>query len=194
MNTIRFEIYPSEESNDHQVRIIIDDFDFLGNDYLGIDPPSFFKQKNLFEAGELLIGRCTCGCEGCDDYPIQVSLGENTIIWSDSNGLRLEFDKSEYENAVSVTKNDYSWEDKNRRVERYVSDLLRQTETKDKYIFNWASARIRENVITLSYSKQTGQKSYEIDQRLFEIVWDGKSVESGIVGVEKFIKEILYEN
>jgi len=194
MNTIRFEMYPSEESNDHQVRIIIDDFDFLGNDYLGIDPPSFFEQKNLFEAGELLIGRCTCGCEGCGDYPVKVSLSENTVIWLDfviRDGLKLEFDKSEYENAVSVAKNDYNWEDKNRRVERYVSNLLKQTETKDKHIFNWASARIRENVITLSYSKQIGQKSFEIDQRLFEIEWDGESVESGIVRTEKFIKENL---
>ena len=187
-------MYPSEESNDHQVRIIIDDFDFLGNDYLGIDPPSFFEQKNLFEAGELLIGRCTCGCEGCGDYPVKVSLSENTVIWLDfviRDGLKLEFDKSEYENAVSVAKNDYNWEDKNRRVERYVSNLLKQTETKDKHIFNWASARIRENVITLSYSKQIGQKSFEIDQRLFEIEWDGESVESGIVRTEKFIKENL---
>jgi len=184
MNTIKFEIYPSGESNDHQIRIIIDDFDFLGNDYLGIDPPSFFVQKNLFGTGELLIGRCTCGCIGCADYPVQVSLSKNSIIWSDSNGLRLEFDKLEYKNAVCITKNDYDWEDENRRVERYVSNLLKQTETKDKYTFDWASARIKKEVITLSYSKQT-------DQRLFEIVWDGKSMESGIVGAKKFIEETL---
>jgi hypothetical protein len=187
MNTIKFEMYPSDESNDHQVRIIIDSLDFLGNDYLGIDPPFFFTQKNLFDTGELLIGRCTCGCEGCGDYHIEVSLNENSVIWSNSNGLRLEFDRTKYENTVSIAKNDYSWEDKNRRVERYVSDLLKQTKIKNKYIFNWASARIKENVITLSYSSQTGQM-------LFEILWDGESVESGIIGAEKFIYEHKKQN
>ncbi|MDR2967784.1 MAG: hypothetical protein LBU74_07535 [Methanobacteriaceae archaeon] len=108
MNTIKFKMHLSYESNDHQVRIIIDNLDFLGKDYLGIDPPSFFAQKNLFETGELLIGRCTCGCEGCRDYPVEVSLNKNTIIWSNSSGLKLEFDKFEYENAIRIAENDHS--------------------------------------------------------------------------------------
>ena len=189
MNTIKFEIYPSEESNDHQVRIIIDNSDFLGNDHLGIDPPSFFAQRNLFEAGELLIGRCTCGCEGCDDYSVNVFLQEDTIIWSNSNGLTLEFNKSEYDNAISTAKKDYSWEDNNRRVERYVFDLLRRTKTKDEYTFDWASARIKENFITLSYSRHNEQRLVR-DQKLFEIEWDGKSVESGVVSAEKFVETL----
>lgn len=56
---------PNPETNDSEVRILIDDNDFLGNDYLGLDPPVFFDQQTFFQAGELMIGRCTCGCEGC---------------------------------------------------------------------------------------------------------------------------------
>ena len=110
MNTIRFEIHPSKESNDHQVRIIIDNSDFPGDDYLGIDPPQFFAQKKYFKTGELLIGRCTCGCVECGDYIVQVSTTDNIIIWSDSTGRKMEFDKSAYENVIYAAKND-CWED-----------------------------------------------------------------------------------
>ena len=180
MHTIRFEISPSEDSNDHQVRIMIDHSDFLGGDYLGIDPPRFFAQGNLFEAGDLLIGRCTCGCEGCGDYPVFVSVNSNTITWSNLSGLKLEFDRAEYNKAIQTAKNDQSWEDKNRRVERVVSDLLRQTTTKDGYGFDWASARIKENCIMLSYSKNR-------DQKVFEIEWDGASAASGVIHAEKLL-------
>jgi hypothetical protein len=44
VNKLSFKILPSPSTNDHELRILIDDQDFLGKDYLGIDPPSFFSQ------------------------------------------------------------------------------------------------------------------------------------------------------
>jgi len=39
VNKLSFKILPSPSTNDHELRILIDDQDFLG-----IDPPSFFSQ------------------------------------------------------------------------------------------------------------------------------------------------------
>src|SRR6476659_3666038 len=82
MNKISFNILSCPESNDHEMRIIIDNEDFLGIDYLGIDPHVFFSRDNFDKNGELMIGRCTCGCEGCSDYPVTVSINDSTISWT----------------------------------------------------------------------------------------------------------------
>ncbi len=181
MNKIAFKIIPSPSSNDHQVRIKIDEVDFLGEEYLGIDPFIFFLQEKNYINGELLIGRCTCGCEGCGDYSVSVSLDGDVVIWSDLNGLTYEFKELEYKSAIKNIQNDHSWEDNNRRVERLVSDLLKQTKTKDNCIFDWASTRIKMKRITLSYSKNCVQQLFEID-------WDGQSPESGLENVKRFIE------
>jgi hypothetical protein len=180
-------------SNDHQVRIIIDDVDLLGKDYLGIDPPEFFTQANLYKTGELLIARCTCGELGCGDYILNVSLNGEKIIWSGPPEFKLEFDKSQYFEAVKTAKNDHSWEDKNRRVERYVSNILKHTKTKDGYTFEWASARIKDNTIFLSYKKLKKEQLFP-EQCLFEIKWDGQSFKSGVESAEKFLKATFNEN
>jgi hypothetical protein len=108
MNTLSFQILVSKETNDHQVRILIDGMDILGKDYLGIDPPMFFEQAGLLETGEILIGRCICGEIECGDYPVDVNKVDGKIIWSDNNGLHLEFDKESYLNTVSIAKTDHS--------------------------------------------------------------------------------------
>lgn len=93
MNTIAFKILPALESNDHEVRILTDGNDLLGEDYLGLDPPAFFGQSNFFVTGELMIGRCTCGCEGCSDYPVTVSIDNNLITGQTRMGLILNSKK-----------------------------------------------------------------------------------------------------
>ena len=182
MNKLTFKILPSPESNDHEIRILIDGEDFLGGDYLGLDPPAFFSQENFDKNGELMIGRCTCGCEGCSDFPITVVANENTISWTNNYGLNLLFDKTEYKSSITNAQNDHSWEDIKRKVERLTTDILKHSQTKDKYIFNWASARINERQINLSYSKNG-------EQKLFGIVWDGKTDNNVKKNAEEFLRE-----
>jgi hypothetical protein len=168
MNKVSFNILQSPETNDHEVRILIDNEDILGKDYLGLDPPSFFSQDNFAQNGELMIGRCTCGVEGCCDYPVTVIVNDNTISWTNGYGLNLVFEKEIYDRSITAAKNDHSWEDLKRRVERLVENILKNSQTKDNYIFNWASTRIKNKQITLSYSKNG-------DQKLFDIKWDEKT-------------------
>jgi hypothetical protein len=185
MNKIAFKILPSPETNDHEIRILIDNEDFLGDDYLGLDPPSFFSQDTFDTNGELMIGRCTCGVEGCSDYPMTITVNEKTITWTDNNGLNLEFDKTEYLSSFATTKADYSWEDIKRKVERLTTDILKHSKTTDGFKFDWASARIKENQITLSYSKNG-------EQKLFDIDWNGQSEAYIKQDAEKFLEKISY--
>lgn len=187
MNALSFKILPTDESHDHEIRILIDDSDILGNDYLGIDPPEFFGQHSLITTGQLLIGRCSCGVVGCDDYPVNVNIFDNKITWTNNNGLNLEFDKSVYLKAISNAKADHSWENKERRVERLTSDMLKNTKTMNNYKFDWTSARIKENVITVSYSKD-GQ------QNLFEFNWDGRTDQSAVNGANLFLTQGQIKN
>jgi len=184
MNKISFKILVSAETNDHEVRIFIDNEDFLSDDYLGLDPSSFFGQDNFDKNGELIVGRCTCGVEGCCDYPITVVINQDTLLWTDNNGLHLLFEKQDYYCAINAAKNDYSWEDIKRKVERLTTSILRNSQTKDNYIFNWASTRIKENKITVSFSKNGNQK-------MFDMVWDGQTDENIIQNAERFLKENL---
>ncbi|MDB5276159.1 MAG: hypothetical protein JWR61_1114 [Ferruginibacter sp.] len=184
MNKISFKILPSSETNDHEIRVLIDNEDFLGDDYLGLDPPSFFEQDNFDKDGELMIGRCTCGVEGCCDYPVTVAVNQNTILWTNHNGLNLAFDKQDYDHSIGAAKNDYSWEDIKRKVERLTTNVLKKSQTKDNYNFNWASARIKDKQITLSYSKNG-------DQKMFDIAWDGQSDTNVEDNAKQFFKDNL---
>jgi hypothetical protein len=182
MNTLSFKILTTDESHDHEVRILIDDNDVLGKEHLGIDPPDFFGQHNLITTGEILIGRCSCGVVGCDDYLVFVNSIDDKITWTNKNGLNLEFDKSAYEKTISNAKTDHEWESKETRVERLTSEILKNTKTSSEYKFDWTSARIKENVITVSYSKD-GQ------QTLFEFNWDGQTDESAMKGANLILTQ-----
>jgi hypothetical protein len=187
MNTISFKILPTDESHDHELRILIDDSDILGKDHLGIDPPEFFEQNSLMTTGQLLIGRCSCGVVGCDDYPVDVNIYDNKITWTNKTGLNLEFDKSDYIKAITNARADHSWESKERRVERLTTNVLKNTKTINDYKFDWTSARIKENAITVSYSKD-GQ------QNLFEFSWDGQTDQNAVSGANLFLTQGQIKN
>lgn len=187
MNILSFKISRTNESNDHEVRILIDESDILGKEYLGIDPPEFFEQQSLTTTGQLLIGRCSCGVVGCNDFPVLVNILDNKVTWTNNNGLYLEFDKLTYEKIVSDAKTDHSWESKERRVERLISDILKSAKISNGYKFDWTSARIKKNSIMVSYSKD-GQ------QKLFEFDWDGQTDQSAVTGANLFLRKGKIKN
>lgn len=181
MNTLTFEINPSPTSNDHEVRILVDGEDWLGDDYLGIDPPHFFAQQSLTSTGELLVGRCACGCEGCDDVWVDMSRNDHEVLWRNAKGLRLHFDRQEYDKLIASAREDFSWEDTNRTAERLVSRLFVGVSIDNGYTLDWASARCLAGMMTLSFSKSGTQK-------LFEFGWDGRSAKDALAGAKRFYK------
>lgn len=184
MCSLAFSILPSPDTNDHEIRPLIDGEDILGKDFLGLDPPVFFNQETLTKGGYILIGRCTCGEAGCGNYGVTVELDREKVFWKDDSGLNLGFDRQAYESTIEAARNDHSWEDIKRRVERLTSVILHESQTKDGYIFDWASARIGENKITLSFSKDGFQQ-------LFELAWDGRSDNNVEESAGKFLRETL---
>ncbi len=184
MNVLEFKFEPSPESNDHQIRILIDGNDFLEKDYLGLDPPEFFRQDSLFENGDLLIGRCDCGCVGCCDFPVTMRIENEQVIWTTYEKFELIFDRTTYFKILEETSKDYSWEDLNRKVERLVSKIFDKTQVENNYSFDWASARIEPKIIKLSYSKKGGQKLYQFS-------WDGKTLENAIENAQLFYQTLL---
>ncbi|SRR6266581_7772037 len=182
MNTLAFEIMTSPSSNDHQARIRIDGTDWLGQEYLGLDPPRLFAQPSLTDGGKLLVGRCECGCEGCDDVLVDVLRQGQEVLWTNAKGLHLHFDREEYERGVASARQDFSWEDTKRTAERLVSEVFVGVSLDDGYTFDWASARVRNGVMTLSFSKSGTQK-------LFEFSWDGQSPQDALAEARRFHKD-----
>ncbi len=185
MNRLSFNIIPSPESNDHQVRILIDNEDWLQDDYLGIDPPRFFRQET-FLSGDLLVGRCDCGVEGCGDLIVNVQSDNDKMIWTINDGLNLQFDKAEYTDVIELSKADFKWEDINRRVERLVTNIFNGSQTTDGLTFDWASCRIENHKVCLSFSKKGFPKDFK--QEILKIDWDGKTESDALTKADKFLR------
>lgn len=185
MNTLSFDIRPSEESNDHQVRILVDGKDFLGDQYLGLDPPEFFAQFNAPKE-HLLIGRCTCGVVGCGDYPVSV-LRSTSVDWVVGGVVIAQFDLHEYDRAISTAANDHTWETQGRRIERLVGSKLAGAVTTDGYDFEWASTRFKPGALTLHFVKDKGLPTYAY--RLVDVSWDGRTDESALQAAQRYVAE-----
>jgi hypothetical protein len=163
MESLTLNIVPSPTSNDHQVRIQIDNQDWLGEHYLGIDPPRFFSQSALIKGGVARVGRCECGVEGCDDYIADVLIEKDFVTWKINKGFVLHFDRAAYMDLIKGAAKDFSWEDKNRTAERIVEEIFRDVQLGDGYLFDWASARIKPGKISVSFSKDGSQRIIDFD-------------------------------
>ena len=170
-------------SNDHQVRILVDGTDWLGEAELGIDPPEFFAQPALSSAGELLVRRCECGCVGCDDVTVEVNRCGDQVRWVDPGGSELSFAATKYDDAVLQAKNDFSWENTNRTAERLAASVLAGLVLNDGFHFQWASTRIRAGVLSLSFVENGVQKIVELE-------WDGRLPDSARTSALAFLEEL----
>ena len=178
IHTIAFRILPCFQSNDHQVRILIDGDDWLDASPLGLDPPEFFSQPALRSSGELIVGRCDCGVLGCGDTTVDVSRELGLVKWTNANGLDLAFSEIEFDLAISFASNDFTWEDCNRESERLAGQILSGLEF-DGYRFQWASTRIKKNTLTLSFTRRD-------QQQLIDLPWDGASSKNAVEVSQRF--------
>ncbi|WP_146570431.1 hypothetical protein [Botrimarina hoheduenensis] len=183
MHNIGFAFTPSLASNDHQVRILVDEKDWLGDSLLGIDPPEFFAQLALTIGGELLVGRCECGCVGCDDMTVQVVRNQDAVKWIDCRDSELTFSTAQYDLAMHRAKNDFAWESPNRTAERRAAKILNGIVLPDGFSFQWASTRIRDSVLTLSFLRDGVQK-------IVDLVWDGVRPESACASATTFVAQL----
>lgn len=185
---LSFEFLPSEFSNDHQVRILADGQDLLekiDKSSLGLDPVEFFAQPTLHTTGWLLIGRCECGCAGCDDVRAAVTRTEQDVLWDlASRGMQFSFALPDYDEAMKIGAADFSWETPQRTAERLVSKLDYSEFARYGLVFGWASARIEENQMTLSFMKDG-------NQILYKAPWDSQEPSHAVATVQQMLPYFL---
>lgn len=180
INTLSFIASDSPETSDHQVRPHIDGADWLGDDHLGLDPPTFFRQPSLRSTGELIIGRCECGVIGCDDRTVVVDRDEHFVYWRTGSGGDVQFAKPEYIVELERAATDYDWESVGRTAERLVDTELGGMTTSDGYIFKWSSTRIRPDTLTLCFERDG-------DQRLSDLHWSGRANDDVITAARRSV-------
>jgi hypothetical protein len=158
---------------------LIDGKDWLGPEFLGLDPPMLRTELIDKGVGLLIVGRCWCGSIGCDDVTVEVTRSECSVHWLHGSVTSLSFDAVHYDEELTRFNQDTSWETVKRAAEREINQLYRGTTIKRGFSFDWASTRISEGQVHLSYSKGTRQ-------RLLKFSWDGVSLEDAIAKAKAF--------
>jgi len=186
MASLTFAFFPSESSNDHQARVIVDGRDIIeciDKEMLGIDPVEFFGQSSLRSSGELLVGRCSCGCVGCCDARVDTFWTDKHVTWRSQYPWMKEivFDRSSFESSIEIASKDTSWENLERRVERMISRLDFDAFTRRGIIFDWASARFDKETIRLSFHQGR-------EQEMFSVPWDHTNEALALSAVKGFIE------
>jgi hypothetical protein len=178
-NRLRIEVSASPGSNDHQARLIVDGLDWLGAGQLGLDPPELEAALAAGSAEELVVGRCGCGCVGCSDTIVRVVRRGDSIEWSAPGADMLRFNLAQYEAERLRFAADKSWETLGRTVERELGTLFEGCSTDDGCRFEWASTRIAEGRIHLSFSGDG-------EQVLLDFDWDGASLAGALETARAF--------
>ncbi|PMS17629.1 hypothetical protein C0Z18_19410 [Trinickia dabaoshanensis] len=173
MDFLEFTFAESRESNDHEVRPLATGIDILKSlrpGDLGLDPPEFFRQPELWAGGKLLIGRCSCGVVGCGDQFVDVEMFSDQVAWRLAQGGRVVFNKKQYEAALEQGAASTTWESLERTAERLVSGLDFSKRAERGYVFQWASARVTKEQITLSFG--VGER-----QEMIDVGWNHRDPE-----------------
>jgi len=183
LNELSYKIEPSEFSNDHEVRLLVDGDDVLGPDQLGLDPIDFLAFVRPDMAGRVLVGRCDCGCIGCSDIFAEVQLADHHAIWQLS-GRTYHFEVASYKSTLTDIASDHSWEDIGRRVERILTERIRVDDrwvTEDTH-FDWVSTRCSRHQLTYSFTI-AGQ------QVTFVTGWDAQTEADAIAAHDRLFFE-----
>ena len=177
-STLTIAVEAVMETNDHQARLFIDGKDWLGPEFLGLDPPMLKTELLAEDVRNLTVGRCRCGYVGCSNLSVEIRRTEGLVHWSDDGANSPVFDAVQYDAEVTRFVHDTSWETVGRTAEREIERVFRGT-TIWRFKFDWASTRIQAGWVSLSYSK--GDR-----QRILKFRWDRVSVADAIDQAKAF--------
>ncbi|OBZ92684.1 hypothetical protein ADU59_25180 [Pararhizobium polonicum] len=182
MSSLSYRILPNPDDNTHEVRLIVDGTDWIGEGHLGLDPPDLVSQLTEERRSRLILGRCGCGVLGCDDLVVDIKRTTRSVEWSCLNRKPIVFDTDHFDNQVRTLANDHTWEPVGRTVERRLTEIFSGKITDDGYVYDWSSTRIQPNLVIISVTKEGHQK-------LLEFSWDGESVVSALRRGGQFLRE-----
>lgn len=184
ISEIIFHFGASPETNDHEVRVLVDGHDLLesfGFGGLGIDPPQFFAKQAFREGGSLLAGRCQCGVFGCGDMRVRVEISGDRVLWCPPQGRSYAFGRQSYLDAIATATASTDWETPQRHAERLVAMQDFGAMQEIGYRFEWASARMGDGKLVLSFD-------FSGTQQLFEIGWDQADPQDAVRQVKRWIE------
>ena len=185
---------------------------FLFNEYLWSESDSYDVYN-----GTLLIGTCSCGCDGCDDIIVKISTNTRTTKWIIMQDLnhkkkkKFTFNAKEYHLQIENLKENYysySWETNADRIRRLCTEYIRMFTTKEGY--NIEGVKINpewdfdEDIIVKDLT-DTIEIYYYSDWKPmgegigrpyqnWKIKFDGKTLESAMKSLEKFSIKNLIKN
>jgi hypothetical protein len=192
--------------------------------FLPTDIPSFLLNEYMWAESEdytvfngiMLIGICTCGCQGCDDLIVKITSNEKTTTWEikpdrdDDIKICYVFDASEYKNQIEQLKNkyySYSWENENHKIRRICTEYIRtfitkngktieavkipySVDEKDNY-----TDKLSDIIEIYFYDDwEPMGDGYGTPYRSWKINWDGKTLESALNNLKIFAKKELIKN
>jgi len=191
MDEIEFRIEPSPDSNDHQVRILINGHDIIPERMIGLDPwddgdisCSLLDQEALSTSGELTYARCSCGVVGCGSDSVEVLRDGETVKWNSKGTSKktFVFEARQYDQAVADLRNNFKWEPMERTAERLVGELDFSNLTNFGLFFEWASGRMNQDKFGICFRLGEPQK-YQI---VAYVPWNQRTPE-GAVGAAKLL-------
>jgi len=146
LSTLKLEIVPSPETNDHEVKIWADETELLSlASAMGLDPDDLFHQpQTLATSGVALVGRCDCGCLGCGDINARIEHHDSTVTWSVDGAPQIHFARDAYLRELERARADTTWETPERTAARLVRAALPSFQlqlTERGLSFDWASGR-----------------------------------------------------
>ena len=175
-------VLPSPDTNDHEVRFIVDGIDLIDSfceGSIGLDPDDVLLPGALTASSAphvAVIARCDCGVIGCGDIEAEIKLVGEVVTWAlgqeqSGTGPILRFAAASYMRELGRATADTSWE----TPERTAARLLRASVNQEilaghELRFLWASGRVRDYTFTVSLELSPGPF-----QVLLHIPWRGQS-------------------
>lgn len=186
LNVIRFEVVPSPDTNDHEVKIFLDGEEFIPKHWsgmMGMDPDQLLSYRHLSaqdEPHQTTVVRCGCGVVGCGNASVRILAQGDRVVWDDWQGDRgeppaetLVFDRAQYTKAVKHAIEDHSWETPDRTAARILASIIDyNTLEANDLKYQWASGRCRSGTLTVSLR---GPEGYH--QILVHLEWKEQSAE-----------------
>lgn len=182
----------------YEVQPYIDGHKLLnGRDNIGLGPQEFLSRNNLLQDGELLLGICICGCEGCDDFLVTQEIKDEIVVWKtlyQYEEVTYRFDLEQYKKALkALDRNAIHCYEKT--AERIAADLLKNTSPHYGYEFEKAIASANNRKITVFYGNGKAELSYVIDWNgKYEYGAGGNECSDASPNIRWFIAKVLFVN
>lgn len=182
----------------YEVQPYIDGHKLLnGRDNIGLGPQEFLSRNKLLQDGELLLGICICGCEGCDDFLVTQEIKDEIVVWKtlyQYEEVTYRFDLEQYKKALkALDRNAIHCYEKT--AERIAADLLKNTSPYYGYEFEKAIASANNRKITVFYGNGKAELSYVIDWNgKYEYGAGGNECSDASPNIRWFIAKVLFVN